>query len=79
MGDTESSLRAIVGGFVRDPQFALSEDTSFDEAGLDSLDMLMVVDAIETQFGLKFADEDFAALGTFGDAYRIVAGRIAAA
>ena len=62
---TSSKLRAIIeqtiAGFDAS---ALRDDQLFRDAGIDSLDHLNVLLAVEEQFGVEIPDEDSKSLNT---------------
>jgi acyl carrier protein len=62
---TSSKLRAIieqtVAGFDAS---AMGDDQLFRDAGIDSLDHLNVLLAVEEQFGVEIPDEDSKSLNT---------------
>jgi acyl carrier protein len=42
-------------------------ETSFDEAGVDSLDLLAIAEIIEKKYGLSLTDERIAGVHSFAD------------
>jgi acyl carrier protein len=63
-----SGAAKSVGGGVPasvEPQMDLSRDF-----GLDSLDILELVSALETRFGIEMPDDVFEAVSTVGDLHR---------
>lgn len=75
-----NSIREILADIISaeapnaDPD--ASPTASFADSGVDSLDMLAVVDAIENRFGFTFSDDDFGRLRNFADLETLVAERV---
>jgi acyl carrier protein len=55
---------------VADARFA-------EELGADSLDLVELVEAIEETFEVRIADEELAEIRTVGEAFEVVAGKLA--
>jgi acyl carrier protein len=55
----------------------IEPSTRFEDMGIDSLDMLTVVDSVETHFGFTFSDQDFERLKGLADLEAIVSERVA--
>jgi acyl carrier protein len=55
-----------------EPQMDLSRDF-----GLDSLDILELVSALETKFGIEMADDVFEAVSTVGDLHQYMTATLA--
>ena len=57
----------------------VTPDTEFaTDLGADSLDLVGLVEAFEVEFRIKIDDEELADIRTVGEAYDLVAGKIAA-
>jgi acyl carrier protein len=57
----------------------VTPDTEFaNDLGADSLDLVELVEALEAEFAIKIDDEELAEITTVGEAYDLVAGKIAA-
>jgi acyl carrier protein len=57
----------------------VTPDTEFaNDLGVDSLDLVELVEALEAEFAIKIDDEELAEITTVGEAYDLVAGKIAA-
>ena len=54
------------------PQELLQSDTPLAEAGVDSLDSLTILFAIEEQFRISIPDDRARAITTFGDMIDVV-------
>lgn len=51
-----------------DPEFELTEATSFKELGADSFDLLELVTTLEDEFGRTMDDDSLETIETVGDA-----------
>jgi acyl carrier protein len=57
----------------------VTPDTEFaNDLGADSLDLVELVEALEAEFAIRIDDEELAEITTVGEAYDLVAGKIAA-
>ena len=57
---TTAQVRDVIGERIDTfDQRALAEETCFFDIGLDSLDQVQILLAIEQRFGLRVADGDF--------------------
>lgn len=54
-------------------------DTTFESVGLDSLAIMEIQLEVEQRYGFRVAEEDAAAIQTFGDAISYVQKRLAEA
>jgi acyl carrier protein len=59
------------------PDEQLTAETPLAEAGIDSLDALTILFAIEEEFHVSIPDEQARAMKTFGDMIDIVEGLVA--
>lgn len=59
------------------PDEKLTAETPLAEAGIDSLDALTILFAIEEEFHVSIPDEQARAMKTFGDMIDIVEGLVA--
>ncbi|HEV7923599.1 MAG TPA: acyl carrier protein [Thermoanaerobaculia bacterium] len=71
--EIERKLIEIVRNEKQIPDDALTPETVLAEAGIDSLDALTILFAIEEQFGISIADEKARSMKTFGDMIDAVA------
>ena len=73
---TREEITETLIGIVRKekhvPETLLLPETSLAEAGIDSLDSLTILFAIEEQFGISIPDDRARALRTFGDMIQVV-------
>ncbi len=58
------------------PEEQLTAATALAEAGIDSLDALTILFAIEEEFHVSIPDDQARAMKTFGDMIDIVAGLV---
>jgi acyl carrier protein len=57
----------------------VTPETEFaNDLGADSLDLVELVEALEAEFAIEIDDEELAEITTVGEAYDLVAGKIAA-
>lgn len=59
------------------PEQVVPEARFAEELGADSLDLVELVEAIEVEFAVRIADEELADITTVGEAYEVVAGKLA--
>ncbi|HYH05955.1 MAG TPA: phosphopantetheine-binding protein [Thermoanaerobaculia bacterium] len=74
-GEIEQKLIAIVRQEKDIPEDLLRPETSLADAGIDSLDSLTILFAIEEQFNISVPDDKARAMRTFGDMITIVEER----
>lgn len=70
--EIERQLIAIVRQEKDVPEDRLHRDTLLEEAGIDSLDALTILFAIEEQFRISIPDDRARSMKTFGDMVDIV-------
>jgi len=66
------TLVEIVRGEKPIPEEKLTLDTPLAEAGIDSLDSLTILFAIEERFHISISDEQTRSIKTFGDMVNVV-------
>jgi acyl carrier protein len=71
-GEIQEKLVAIVKQEKNIPDEALTPETELAAAGIDSLDSLTILFAIEEQFRISIPDERARAVRTFDDLITIV-------
>ena len=71
-GEIEEKLVAIVRAEKNIAEGDLTPDTELAAAGIDSLDALTILFAIEEQFRISIPDDRARALRTFGDMIDVV-------
>ena len=76
--EIEQSLLEIVRKEKELPAGEFSEHTVLEEAGIDSLDALTILFAIEEHFGISIPDDRARRIRTFGDMIDAVEGLLAA-
>lgn len=64
----------ISGQLGLDRDFSFSADTTWDEVGADSLDLVEIVMAIEDEFDLEIPDEAVSAMQNMGDLVSYIDG-----
>ena len=75
--EIEERLMAIVRQEKQIPDDLVRPDTVLSEAGIDSLDQLTILFAIEEQFKISVPDDEARAVRTFGDLIDIIEKRTA--
>lgn len=70
--EIEEKLIAIIREEKTVPDELLKPETSLADAGIDSLDSLTILFAIEEQFRISIPDDRARAMKTFGDMISIV-------
>jgi acyl carrier protein len=76
--DIERKLIEIVRKEKEIPEEKLRPETPLAEAGIDSLDALTILFAIEEEFKISVPDDRARAMSTFGDMIDIVEAQLAA-
>lgn len=74
--EIEEKLIAIIRQEKNIPDDQLHPDTLLADAGIDSLDSLTILFAIEEQFGISIPDTDARAIKTFGQMIDVVEGLV---
>jgi len=70
--EIEQALIEIVRNEKKLPDDTLAPDTALADAGIDSLDALSILFAIEERFRISIPDDRARAMKTFGDMIAIV-------
>ena len=70
--EIEQKLIAIVRQEKNVPDDLLTPSTALADAGIDSLDSLTILFAVEEQFGISIPDDRARAMKSFGDLVDIV-------
>jgi acyl carrier protein len=73
-GEIQEKLIEIVRGEKEIPEEKLEPETPLAEAGIDSLDSLTILFAIEEHFHISIPDEQARQIRTFGDMIDVVEG-----
>lgn len=71
--EIERKLIEIVRSEKQIPDDKLTPETALADAGVDSLDALTILFAIEEQFGISIPDDKARSMKTFGDMIDAVA------
>lgn len=75
-GEIEEKLIAIVKQEKNVPDELLRPETALADAGIDSLDSLTILFAIEEQFRISIPDDEARAVRTFADLIDIIEKRV---
>ena len=65
--DTLEKVCSIVNERFELSDLNLTEDTTWDEIGADSIDLVDLISAVEDNFGISIPDEAIENLKTIGD------------
>ena len=65
--DTLEKVCAIINERFEITDMELSEDTTWEEIGADSIDLVDLIAAVEDAFGVSIPDEAIEGLKTIGD------------
>ena len=76
--EIEQKLITIVRQEKNVPEELLRAETPLADAGIDSLDALTILFAIEEQFGISIPDNEARSMRTFGDMIGVVATLVGA-
>ncbi len=76
--EIQQKLIEVVRGEKEIPPEMLKPETPLAEAGIDSLDSLSILFAIEEQFHISIPDEQARQMRTFGDMIDMVEGLLQA-
>ncbi|MDW4548245.1 acyl carrier protein [Defluviimonas sp. D31] len=69
MSDTEARLREITATLLDADPVAIVAETKFvDDLGVDSLETIEILMALEYEFGIEIPDDEIEGLKTFGEA-----------
>lgn len=61
-----------------EPEKVTREADLFEGLGLDSIDLMTAVMAVEEKFGIEVADEELEKVSTLGEAVDLLAGKVTA-
>ena len=72
----ETMQQLVAEQYAKEPE-EVTMDTSFEDLGADSVDLVELVMAIEEEFDVgEIQEDDVPALKTVGDAVRFIAGKV---
>jgi acyl carrier protein len=74
--EIEEFLRRVVENEKKIPAEKLTHATALADAGIDSLDALTILFAIEEEFHISIPDDEARAIKTFGDLVDLVHRRM---
>jgi acyl carrier protein len=66
----------LVGRLKVEPEAIKPEASLFEDLGLDSIDLMTAVMAIEEQFGIEVPDSDLEGVNTVEDAVGVLASKV---
>ena len=70
-------ITEIVAKVVRKPDFNFQDNTTFDDLGADSLDMVQIMASIEEEYDIELMDEGVQKVGNMGEFVSLVEQKIA--
>lgn len=68
----------LVGKLKVDADAVRPEANLFEDLGLDSIDLMSAVMAIEEQFGIEVSDKELENVATVGEAVELLSGKVGA-
>ncbi len=74
--DIYESVKELISTQLEIDGDKISEETTFDELGADSLDLIDVVADIESKYEIEIAESEFEKIKTVGDIEKIIGERI---
>lgn len=74
--EIQSTFESILTGEFDIPADEVSRDATFEELGLDSLDLVDLTLAVEEETGIKLEDEELEDVRTVGDAVDKAAAKV---
>lgn len=70
--DTFEKVCDLIGSRFEISEMKLSADTSLEEIGADSIDLVDLVSELEEEFKVSVPDEDFENIRTIGDVVELI-------
>jgi acyl carrier protein len=70
----QDRTKLIIGAFLAPDHADLSDNSTFDSLGIDSLDIVDLVIALEDEFSVDIPDDQIGNLKTVSDAVRFIEG-----
>lgn len=74
--DIYESVRELLRTQLEIEEDKINAETTFDELGADSLDLIDVVSDIESEYEVEIADSDFDKIKTVGDILKLLGERL---
>lgn len=74
----EALKEVLVSKLKVEPEKVTREADFFEDLGLDSIDLMTAVMAIEEQFGIEVADKELENVNTIGQALEVLASKVGA-
>jgi acyl carrier protein len=71
-GRLKAEIVQIVAGIAELPAERVTEDAVLEQLGIDSLDGLRIVAAVERRYGIVVDESEIAGLRTMADIFRLV-------
>lgn len=70
--DTLEKVCNLISSRFEISEMKLSEETSLEEIGADSIDLVDLVSELEEEFGVSVPDEEFENIKTIGDIVSLI-------
>lgn len=74
--DINNSVKELISDRFEVEKEKLGDDTTFDELGADSLDLVDVIADIESEYEIEIAQSEFDRIKTVGDIVKVLGERI---
>lgn len=70
--EINEAVKTLIATQLEIEEDKIKDETTFDELGADSLDLIEVVTDIESEYEIEISDEIFAKIKTVGDIVKII-------
>ena len=70
--EINEAVKTLIATQLEIEEDKIKDETTFDELGADSLDLVEVVTDIESEYEIEISDEIFAKIKTVGDIVKII-------
>ncbi len=70
--DMDEAVRTLIGTRLEIEEDKITRETTFDELGADSLDIIEVVAEIENEYDIEISDEALGRIRTVGDIENLI-------
>lgn len=71
-----NSVKELISSQLEIEQDKINDDTTFDELGADSLDLIDVIADIEKEYEIEIAQGELESIKTVGDIEKLLCDRI---
>lgn len=70
--DMDEAVRTLIGTRLEIEEDKITRETTFDELGADSLDIIEVVAEIENEYDIEISDEALGRIRSVGDIENLI-------